>query len=174
MRTQFGNNNAYSDSSDNEYNWFRWGDWISNDAANRMHDFVRTLIKIRKKYKVHLSPVEYLTEGEGKDYLWRYPNGLSSTDAWSGKSIAMYYPQKGDTPELYVMINMEPYDEREFTVATGEWKVLADTQSYFDYDLLNSNPSLNKKQTQNANLDGINKVSGSYITKPHTIVILGK
>ncbi len=27
MRSQYGNNNAYSTGADNEWNWFRWGEW---------------------------------------------------------------------------------------------------------------------------------------------------
>ena len=174
MRTQYGNNNAYPDSADNPWNWFRWGDWISDDASNRMFDFVRTLIKIRKKYKEHLSPAEYLSEGEGKDYLWWYPNGFSSDNAWNNKSLGMYYPQKNSTPELFVMINMEAFEDRDFTLPAGEWKVLLDTQSYYDHDVFNNDPGLDKKFSRNVSLDGISTVSASYGVKPRTIVILGK
>ncbi|MCA9494008.1 MAG: glycosyl hydrolase, partial [Myxococcales bacterium] len=43
MRTQYGNNNAYSTWADNEWNWHRWGEWQSTYAWHRarMHDFVR-------------------------------------------------------------------------------------------------------------------------------------
>ena len=43
LRTQYGNNNAYSTRADNEYNWFRWGEWRAYDERWRMHDFVREL-----------------------------------------------------------------------------------------------------------------------------------
>ena len=36
MRTQYGNNNAYSDWADNEWNWFRWGEWQSQQTASAL------------------------------------------------------------------------------------------------------------------------------------------
>lgn len=174
MRTQFGNNNAYTDKADNEWNWFRWGDWTSNSSDDRirMHDFVRTMIQIRKKYKEHLSPKEYLKSPE--DFIWWNPNGVSDNDVWNTKSIAMYYKQKPNTPELFVMINMEAYIDREFTLPDGEWKILVDTQSYFDYNKFIEDPTLDKYITQNANINGIGTVNSLYSVKPRTIVVLGK
>ncbi|HND34614.1 MAG TPA: alpha-amylase family glycosyl hydrolase, partial [Myxococcota bacterium] len=43
MRTQYGNNNAYSTAADNEWNWFRWGEWQARDERWRMYDFVRKI-----------------------------------------------------------------------------------------------------------------------------------
>jgi glycogen operon protein len=39
MRTQLGNNNAYTTRGDNEFNWFDWGAWEANDERHRMFDF---------------------------------------------------------------------------------------------------------------------------------------
>ena len=170
MRTQFGNNNAYSDSADNEFNWFRWGDWLSDNAAVRMHHFVRDLIKIRKTFRVHLSPTEYSSQY----FQWWNPTGKTDSDVWSGKSIAMYYPKRDETPELFVIINMETSDVN-FPLPDGDWKVLADTQSYYDYDVFNNDPSLDKAATYNSNVDeGINTVRSTYGAKSRTIVILTK
>ena len=172
MRTQFGNNNAYSDSADNEWNWFRWGDWLSASAPERqrMHHFVRDLIKIRKKFKAHLSPTVY----SDQYFQWWNPQGKSSDEAWLGKSIAMYYPKRDETPELFVIINMETSDTN-FPLPDGDWKVLADTQSYYDYDVFNNDPSLDKAATYNSNVDeGINTVRSTYGAKSRTIVILTK
>ena len=169
MRTQLGNNNAYTDRADNEWNWFRWGDWISSDENVRMRDFVRQLIKIRKKFRAHLAPTEY-----GSSFTWWNPDGVSDSDVWNGKSIGMYYQAKGDTPELFVIINMEAYDTKNFTLPAGDWKVLAATQSYYDYDIFEKNPALDTRITQNANIDGIGTVKGSYGALPRSIVILSK
>ena len=49
MRTQLGNNNAYSDSADNEYNWYDWGTWQASDFRTRMHDFVKQVIPVPER-----------------------------------------------------------------------------------------------------------------------------
>jgi glycogen operon protein len=61
MRTQYGNNNAYSQGADNSANWFRWGEWLnrSNYDGHRMHDFVRGLIALRKAHPKALAPATY-------------------------------------------------------------------------------------------------------------------
>ena len=33
MRTQYGNN-AYTTWADNEWNWFRWGEWTSRNQQH--------------------------------------------------------------------------------------------------------------------------------------------
>ena len=50
MRTQHGNNNAYSTGADNPFNWFQWGTWQQNSERLRMHDFVRDLIRLRQEH----------------------------------------------------------------------------------------------------------------------------
>ena len=61
LRTQFGNNNAYSDSADNQWNWFQWGEWGATGEwhRHRMHDFVRKLIQFRKRHTYALSPADW-------------------------------------------------------------------------------------------------------------------
>ena len=97
IRTQFGNNNAYSDSSDNEWNWFRWGEWQSTYACDRyrMHDFVRGLIAFRKARTYALSPAEY---GGGMPLYWKNAsNGDIECWEWGEKRhVAMHYVAEGD------------------------------------------------------------------------------
>ena len=172
MRTQFGNNNAYSDSADNEWNWFRWGDWLSAAAPERqrMHHFVRDLIKIRKMFRTHLAPTEY----SDQYFQWWNPEGKNAEEAWQGKAIAMYYPAREGTKELFVIINMETFDVN-FPLPDGDWKVLADTQSYYDYDVFKNDPSIDKATSYNSNIEeGINQVRNTYGAKSRTIVILSK
>ena len=158
MRTQYGNNNAYSDSSDNEYNWFRWGDWVSWEENVRMHDFVRDMIKIRKQYKEFLSPAEYVSS-----LVWWGANGHSET-FWQEKSLGMYYKGSEKTPSLFVLINMEAYEDREFSLPEeGDWKILMDTQSHYE-----------KQEQRNTWLDGSKKTSSAYSVKPRSVVILSK
>ena len=44
MRTQYGNNNAYLDAADNEFNWFSWSNWKPDQERQRMFDFVKNAI----------------------------------------------------------------------------------------------------------------------------------
>ena len=129
MRTQFGNNDAYSDSANNEWNWFRWGDWLQDTDRVRMHDFVRDMIALRKQYKAFLSPSEYNSTGVD----WHGPDGCPDASCfWSGRAIAQYYPAKEGTPSLFIMINMYE-DNRTFHLpGGGDWSIIVDTQAYFE------------------------------------------
>lgn len=162
LRTQFGNNDAYSDSANNEWNWFRWGDWTAstNPANLRMHDFVRDLIALRKKFKTFLSPSEFDSTG----IQWWGPNGCGDESCyWSGKAIAQYYPAKDDTSSLFIMFNMYE-DSRTFTLPEeGDWNVLLDTQSYFE-----------SSELKNVWTEGERTTSSSYEVSGRSIVIMSK
>lgn len=184
MRTQYGNNNAYSDSANNEYNWFRWGDWLSNDNAVRMHDFVRSAIKIRKQYLEFLAPKAYYkadnSDNSSVKFDWWAPDGSSTDGMWGGKSIGMYYKSEETGKELFIAINMETNDEKAFThLPAGDknWKKLLDTQSYFDTKgYFDENSSADKKKSQNIFGDGNGEElpDGGYTLKPRTIVVLAR
>ncbi len=126
MRTQFGNNDAYSDSANNEWNWFRWGDWLQDEARVRMHDFVRDMIALRKQYKAFLSPTEYDSTG----LEWHGPDGVSTDAAWDGRAIAQYYPARDNTPALFIMINLYENQRTFWLPGGGDWNILVDTQVY--------------------------------------------
>ncbi len=183
LRTQYGNNDAYSDSADNEWNWFRWGDWTSNAPNNRMHDFVRELIKLRKQYKEFLAPMEYGTT----NVQWWWPDGCGDIEngCWDGKAVGMYYPATEKTKTLYVMINMESdreqyknagdgIAEKIFHLPDGEWTILLDTQKYFDTDSYINSINGDLNTTHNIWLDGSNVISGTYGVKARSIVIATK
>ncbi|MCL2325815.1 MAG: alpha-amylase family glycosyl hydrolase [Proteobacteria bacterium] len=170
MRTQYGNNNAFSDGANNDYNWFRWGEWLSNDANVRMHDFVRKVIRIRKDFSEFLAPKVY------KDVDWRNPSGWAMQGHdWQGKMLTMHYPATDTTPfSLAVMINMDASSEPEFHFpGGGEWEVLLDTQFYFDHTGF-LNDKTDRKQSYNVTLDGSRVVRDSYQVKSRTIVIARK
>ena len=59
MRTQLGNNNAYSTRADNSFNWMDWGTWQAQDERHRMHDFVKQVIAFRKSHQYAFAPLEY-------------------------------------------------------------------------------------------------------------------
>ena len=70
MRTKYGNNNSYYIQADNEWNWFRWGEWRSetNLYRTRMHDFVRDMIQFRKDRDYAFVPTEH---GGGMPFSWQ-------------------------------------------------------------------------------------------------------
>jgi glycogen operon protein len=73
-RTQRGNNNAYC--QDNEISWV---DWNHDDRAERLINFVRTLIGLRHQYpilrRIRWLTGEYNEELEVKDVTWVSTNG---------------------------------------------------------------------------------------------------
>ncbi|MBO5752124.1 MAG: glycosyl hydrolase [Proteobacteria bacterium] len=174
MRTQYGNNNAYSDSSNNEFNWFRWGDWVQNNNNQRMRDFVRKAIKIRKQFSEYLAPTNY---DNNTNLQWHGPDGMSES-FWDGKAVGMYYAKKegSSTPELFIAINMEAYDKRTFYLpGGGEWKILLDTQNYYDYQFINDNPDQPQNVSHNVWIDGSNVTSlPTYEVQPRSIVVFSK
>jgi glycogen operon protein len=135
MRTQYGNNNAYSTWADNEWNWFRWGEWTSGNANNvfrhRMHDFVRGLVRFRLDHTAALSPARY---GGGMPMSWKDPSGADAHDGtWAGRAIAQHYVDDGSFGEgsLFVAINGDS-GPRSFTLPAGSWSLVIDTQAWYD------------------------------------------
>ncbi|MCA9298713.1 MAG: hypothetical protein KDA28_06580, partial [Phycisphaerales bacterium] len=89
MRTQYGNNNAYTTWSDNEWAWFRWGEWSSENDNNlfrlRMHDFVRDLVRFRKEHAYAFAPQSW---GGGMPYAWKNENNDDADgDTWDGRHV---------------------------------------------------------------------------------------
>jgi len=183
MRTQFGNNNAYSDGSDNQWNWFRWGEWRSAEAEDRhrMHDFVRDIITLRRDRAYALSPAQY---DSGMPFSWKdASNNEMSGDGWSGRQLAIHYystdayPQ----PELFIIINMERGDVT-YTLPEGRtWARLADTQQYFDTPgtsdessgYFDDNLDADVYTSANITLDAPQVIEGgSYTAASTSIVIL--
>src|SRR5206468_3463230 len=103
MRTQLGNNNAYSTSSDNAFNWFDWGVWQADTERTRMHDFVRQLLRFRKEHGDALAPSEYPTT---PTFSWKSPLGTEPPD-WNSKSLMIHHFDRSLGPELAILINME-------------------------------------------------------------------
>jgi glycogen operon protein len=170
MRTQYGNNNAYSTTADNEWNWFRWGEWQAQDERWRMMAFVSKMTRFRLAHAYALSPTEW---GEHMPLAWK--DATNSGDAnWGGRHLMMHYYDDGswEEPELAILINMERYDVT-FTLPEGRtWGRVVDTQEYFDGDAYLSENGLDTRATANywdtptVIEDGVYTVPGS------TIVIL--
>lgn len=183
MRTQYGNNNAYSTWADNEWNWFRWGEWqsINNKHRYRMHDFVRSLIQLRKDHAYALAPAEY---GGGMPFSWKNTgNGEMSNEDWAGRALMIHYYDDGSGdwgPELAILLNMNRYDT-EFTLPGGrDWAVVVDTQQYYDLPGLSgeaegwfsSNPDADPYLSRNITPDNEEPVGSSYTAKASSIVVL--
>ena len=128
MRTQYGNNNAYSTGADNEWNWFRWGEWRASDERTRMHDFVRQIIRFRREHAYAFARTEY---GAGASFVWKNELNADKTD-WSDRHVMIHYDDPAQGPELAILINMER-GAVDFTLPPGvTWRRLADTQEYFE------------------------------------------
>ncbi len=168
MRTQLGNNNAYSTSSDNPFNWFDWGAWQADLNRVRMHDFVRQMIRIRKENKHAFVPREY---GEAV-FAWKDANN-NDMQNWGTRHVMQHFYDVERGPELLVLINMEPDAEVTFTLPEGgAWLRLMDTQAYFDTDEYIEGMGVDATRTHNIEFDVPEAITGSYGTKPRTIVIL--
>ncbi len=180
MRTQFGNNNAYSTWSDNQWNWFRWGEWENVTATHRhrMHDFVSQLTRFRRDRIERLNPMEYGTQA----VAWKSANNTDLTsDEWSSKRHLMvhhYGDEQG--PELAILINMET-GPVSFTLPEGRnWVRIVDTQPWFDVPtngsepegLLSTDPTIDPYRSWNIELQEPEEVGSSYDAQPFTIVIL--
>lgn len=185
MRTQYGNNNAYSTWSDNEWNWFRWGEWTSENTNNlfrlRMHDFVRDLVAFRRAHTYALAPE---TWDGGMPYAWKDADNQESDEIWGGRHLMLHYYDDGnwDEPELAILINLE--DEAvTFSLPSGRtWGRVVDTQQYYDipgsldeesYDgYFGDFPDADPTSSANIWLTDPEAVTGSYEVAAGSIVIL--
>jgi isoamylase len=177
MRTQFGNNNAYSTWADNEWNWFRWGEWRNSTARSRhrMHDFVRELIKLRRAHSAALSPSEY---GGGAPLAWKTADNQDmSGESWSTqRHLMMHYYQSAQYtgPELAILINMEAGPVSYVLPEGRSWSRLLDTQAWFDQSggYFSEQPISDPYLSHNITLDHPEAITASYSVQPFTIVIM--
>ncbi|MBL8785936.1 MAG: glycosyl hydrolase [Deltaproteobacteria bacterium] len=167
MRTQFGNNNAYSTRADNSANWFQWGTWKASDEKRRMHDFVKQMIALRKRFGPKLMRQRY---DAGPPFAWKSDKATEPPD-WSSRHLMMHYTDQTGGPELAILFNLERYD-LPFTLPTGAWRRLVDTQSWFDSADYFAESGASKQASSNATLEGGVEVSGEYVVKGSSIVIL--
>jgi isoamylase len=169
MRTQLGNNNAYSTGADNNFNWYTWGDWLPKTEKQRMHDFVRQLMKFRRTHSYAFAPTDY---GLSAPFSWKSENNDANVN-WSGKHLMMHYYDATKGPELAILINGERTGVN-FTLPTGRsWHRIIDTQNYYDTPgYLKEN---NKDFTQSWNIDsqGATVITGGqYGVSASSIVVL--
>lgn len=86
-RTQNGNNNAYC--QDNEISWFKWQ---RDQKQNRLFEFTRKLIQLRREHPVFRRPKFFqgrrVSGGETKDVMWFNPGGNEmSEEEWNSPFV---------------------------------------------------------------------------------------
>ncbi|MFZ5482546.1 MAG: alpha-amylase family glycosyl hydrolase [Myxococcota bacterium] len=171
LRTQYGNNNAYSTAADNEWNWFRWGEWQAQDERWRMFDFVSKMTRFRLDHAYALSPLEW---GAGMPLAWKDATNSGDPD-WSSRHLMMHYYDDDGTweePELAILINMERSDVT-FTLPSGRtWGRVVDTQEYFDGETYLSEAGIDTRVTGNYWTEPTVISDGVYTVPGSTIVIL--
>jgi len=182
LRTQLGNNNTYTPEADNPYSWHDWGSWQAKDERWRMFDFVKNAMKFRRDHAYALAPSEY---GTFKDFYWRNADGTQKTGAaWNSRTLMIHYSDRSKGPELAILINMDEGD-MTFTPPPGRtWRLLFDTQAYYDTEDYLNGKKLSLRASGNATLDnpeiqssrtdcgGTSTSSISYCVKSRTIVVM--
>jgi len=171
MRTQYGNNNAYSTTSDNEFNWFRWGEWRAYDERHRMKDFVAQMAALRREASYALSPEDW---GTGMPFSWKDANNNALSN-WSTKHLMQHYYDENDAygAELVVLWNFENTDVT-FTLPTNRsWARVVDTQAYFDSDShFDGLTDPNLRESANVELGNTDALGATYTAKAQSVVVL--
>jgi isoamylase len=180
MRTQYGNNNAYSAWADNEWNWFRWGEWTSQNRNNvfrhRMHDFVRQLIELRKRHPAAFAPEDW--EQGVAELQWLAPSGGEAQgENWASRNLALLY---GGEDPILLLFNLEQGPVTFTLPSSSSWGMVIDTQSYYDLPgrsgeptgWFDENPDADPFQSKNVRIDDPLPVSGSYTVQPRSIVVM--
>jgi glycogen operon protein len=151
-RTQGGNNNAYC--QDNELAWVAWpgkpGDGGADDEAHLLHDFLRTMVWLRRDHAVfrrrrffHGRPVEG-THDELSDIAWFTPEGqeMAQRDwqAAHARSLVVFLNgnaisepgARGEpvTDDSFLLMFNAARRSQEFVVPVNhgkEWQLVVDT-----------------------------------------------
>lgn len=174
MRTQHGNNNAYSTQADNAFNWFQWGTWEQSSFRTRMHDFVRQIIHFRRDhaYAFHRETYE-----SGAPFEWKSTNNDGNVN-WGGKAVMIHYPDASYGAPLAILINMSR-DPVDFALPAGSWFKVIDTQRWWDLDDPDSTSDFfdqtgaDRWVSHNASIGAPEAVpGGSYTVSDSSIVIL--
>jgi glycogen operon protein len=169
QRTQLGNNNAYSDSADVPANWLDWGTWSPQPERQRMRDFVRQMISLRKAHADQLAPATY---GGGSPFAWKDAANQDKS-SWADKQLVLHYYDGTLSPQLCILINLESLDT-PFTLPAGvTWHRVVDTQSYFDLPEYFDGSGWPIASSANITLAAPTVIGdASYVAKARSIVIL--
>ncbi len=169
LRTQYGNNNAYSTAADNEWNWFRWGEWQSHDERWRMMDFVSQMTRFRLARTYAFSPSEY---GGAMPFVWKNAANDGDPD-WGGRHLMVHWYDDGSVgkAELVMLLNMERGDVT-YTLPEGRsWGRVVDTQQYFDTEDYVTTEGLDTRASANY-FDPAPAITGGSYTVPSTTIVI--
>ena len=142
-RTQNGNNNAYC--QDNEISWFNWE---RDEEQNRLLEFTRRLIQLRKDHPVFRRPKFFqgrrIRGSEIKDVMWFNPGGNEmSEEEWASPFVrCLGMLLSGDTVDV-LTFEGEPIRDETFLLLINahyepipfvmpgeehlEWELILDT-----------------------------------------------
>ena len=142
-RTQNGNNNAYC--QDNEISWLNWN---RNEEQNRLLEFTRKLIQLRKQHPVFRRPKflqgRRIRGAEVKDVMWFNPGGNEMSDEEWGSPFVRCLGMllSGDTTDI-VTFEGDPVKDETFLLLINahhepiqflipglehlEWELIVDT-----------------------------------------------
>ena len=142
-RTQSGNNNAYC--QDNEISWLHWQ---RNEEQNRLLEFTKKLIRLRKNHPVFRRPKFFqgrrIRGSEIKDVMWVNPGGNEMSDAeWESPFVrCLGMLLSGDTIDV-LSLEGEPIRDETFLLLINahhetipfvlpgeehiEWELILDT-----------------------------------------------
>ena len=168
MRTQLGNNNAYSTGADNPYNWFQWGLWQAEDHRHRMRDFVRNLTRWRRAMRHAVMPSTY---GGGAPFAWKSPDNTDAV-SWEGKAVMIHYYDASDGPEFAVLINMERTPPTFILPQGRNWRRIVDTQAWFDDETYLSEANRDRRASYNIDLNASQNLETNYEAVGSSIVIV--
>jgi glycogen operon protein len=138
LRTQRGNNNAYS--QDNEISWF---DWRLVDSRRAMLRFVRELIALRRRHPCltanrffHGRPVP---GRDLPDVTWH--GARLDAPGWgdpNGRMLALTIAGTGEEEDLHVILNMAEaeIDVEIPPIADRRWHVAIDTARESPFDVV--------------------------------------
>ncbi len=154
-RTQFGNNNAYCQN-----NRSTWLDWERGMKFSEITDFVKNMIKIRKKYSIfRRKNYLELTDSENCD-ISLHGVKLNSPDySYYSLSIAFVLHDIETDTSFYIALNSY-HGELTFELPilqNKKWYLLVDTS---------------KPEEENFREDTKALVEGKYLVKPRSSIIL--
>ena len=162
LRTQHGNNNAYS--QDNELSWF---DWRLLDTRRDMLRFTRELIALRKRHP-NLRRIGFFTgrprTGAQMQDIEFHGERLREPQWFDGNARLLAFTLAGTTAEenpLHIIFNMW-HEARTVDVPTLDglrWRRVIDTSLPSPQDVT----SLDQQDTQ---------VSERYVVQPRSVVVL--
>jgi glycogen operon protein len=118
-RSQGGNNNAYC--QDNEISWTDWkaiGGSEGYDDEHELLDFVRQLIRLRRRHIAFHRQRFFSSNPERKDILWLRPDGgeMEQADWENDFARTLAFLLRGDAHGYHLTVQGDPESDDDFFV----------------------------------------------------------